>query len=289
MADMKSVFVTGGNSGIGLALCKQLAAEDGCYVYMGSRSLERGQAALAEISAGIEDKIEVVQCDIANPASVAEAAATMQRKLNAPGLYALVNNAGCGLAHNLTADEINNTNLYGTKCMTDAFLPLMRTEGSRIVNVGSGAGPMWLANQSSDIQSQLTGGTFDWAAIDQFMKDSRTQDAGHAYGLSKCLLSVYTEALTRSNPNITSSSISPGFIDTKIVAGWGASKPPEEGTVSIRHCLFQTLEGNGFFYGSDAVRSPFYPIRSPGDPPFRGTYPWTKTEQVLQSSHSAKM
>lgn len=273
---MKSVFVTGGNSGIGLALCKQLAAEDGCYVYMGSRSLERGQAALAEINAGIEGKIEVVQCDIANPASVAEAAATMQSKLSAPGLYALVNNAGCGLAHNLTADEINDTNFYGTKCMIDAFLPLMQTEGSRIVNVGSGSGPMWLAKQSSEVQSQLTGGTFDWAAIDQFMKDNRTQDAMHAYGISKCLLSVYTEALARSHANITSSSISPGFIDTKIVSGFGASKPPEEGTVSARHCLFQTLQGNGWFYGSDAVRSPFYPIRNPGEPAFTGTYPWRK-------------
>jgi len=28
----KRVFVTGGNAGIGMALCKQLASEDGCYV-----------------------------------------------------------------------------------------------------------------------------------------------------------------------------------------------------------------------------------------------------------------
>ena len=39
---LKKVVVTGGNSGIGLALCEQLATENGCYVYMGSRSAERG-------------------------------------------------------------------------------------------------------------------------------------------------------------------------------------------------------------------------------------------------------
>jgi len=33
---------TGGNSGIGLALCKLLATEHGCYVYLGSRSAEKG-------------------------------------------------------------------------------------------------------------------------------------------------------------------------------------------------------------------------------------------------------
>jgi len=36
--------------------------------------------------------------------------------------------------------------------------------------------------------------------------------------------------------------VSPGFIDTAICAGFGATKPPSEGTVSIVHCLFAPLE-----------------------------------------------
>lgn len=43
MATRRKVLVTGGNSGIGAALCKQLALDYGCHVIMGSRSLERGQ------------------------------------------------------------------------------------------------------------------------------------------------------------------------------------------------------------------------------------------------------
>merc|ERR1711972_918004 len=107
------------------------------------------------------------------------------------------------------------------------------------------------------------------------MQENRTNDPMHAYGLSKCLLSVYTEWLAREKGKILSSSITPGFIETNITKGMGASKPPEEGTVSIRHCLFKPLEGNGWFYRSDAVRSPFWPIRSPGQAPFTGAYPWT--------------
>ena len=42
MAALKHVFVTGGNDGIGLALCKLLVTQKGCFVYMGSRSVERG-------------------------------------------------------------------------------------------------------------------------------------------------------------------------------------------------------------------------------------------------------
>ena len=35
---MKRVLVTGGNAGIGLALCRQLCVDHGCHVIMGSRS-----------------------------------------------------------------------------------------------------------------------------------------------------------------------------------------------------------------------------------------------------------
>ena len=42
----KRVLVTGGNSGIGRALCRQLAVEEGCSVLLGSRSEARGVAAV---------------------------------------------------------------------------------------------------------------------------------------------------------------------------------------------------------------------------------------------------
>ena len=45
----KNIVVTGGNSGIGFALCKQLAVDYGCTVFLGSRSAERGAAAVASI------------------------------------------------------------------------------------------------------------------------------------------------------------------------------------------------------------------------------------------------
>ena len=46
---MRSVFVTGGNTGIGQALCTILVRDHGCYVYLGSRNKERGAKAVAEI------------------------------------------------------------------------------------------------------------------------------------------------------------------------------------------------------------------------------------------------
>ena len=77
----------------------------------------------------------------------------------------------------------------------------------------------------------------------------------------------------RENPNILCSSISPGFIETNMTAGIGEPNDkgkPEEGTVSIRHCLFQQLEGNGWYYGSDGLRSPLDVPRDPGTPAYNG-------------------
>ena len=55
--------------------------------------------------------------------------------------------------------------------------------------------------------------------------------------------------------------------------GYGATKPPEEGTVSTMKCLFDELPGNGFYYGSDGVRSPLHFMRNPGEPEYDGMPP----------------
>ena len=77
----KRVFVTGGNTGIGLALCELLVVDHGCYVYMGSRSVERGQAAIDGLPEECKGKIETVQVDISDLDSVNAAAVTMKEKL----------------------------------------------------------------------------------------------------------------------------------------------------------------------------------------------------------------
>ena len=64
--------------------------------------------------------------------------------------------------------------------------------------------------------------------------------------------------------------VSPGFINTAMTKGYGATLQPEQGTVSIKHCLFNHLKGNGWYYGSDAIRSPLHFMRNPGEPAFEG-------------------
>ena len=47
-------------------------------------------------------------------------------------------------------------------------------------------------------------------------------------------------------------------------------KPPSEGTKATLFCLLGDPQGNGRYYGSDAVRSPMDCYRSPGAPPYEG-------------------
>jgi len=95
----RKVLVTGGNAGIGYALCKQLILENNCYVYMGARNQERGQKAIDEMPEGCKGKVELLLVDVADEASVKTAAASLKATLGDDKLYALVNNAGVGLAH----------------------------------------------------------------------------------------------------------------------------------------------------------------------------------------------
>jgi len=276
--ELKRVLVTGGNSGIGLALCKQLLSQKGCFVYLGSRNLERGQKAVDGIRAefpNLTENIELVQVDISNKESVVSAAKSVKDSLGGNFLYGLVNNAGTGLAHKgVGPDDIINVNYWGTRSMTDNFMELIDAKQGRVIHVASGAGPMWLCKQADDVKSAL-GKPTDLDTLDAYVQTKEAEiiqnkDMFGAYGLSKAALSAYAAVSANATPDVTFSSITPGFIATDIVKGMGATKKPEEGTVSIMKCLFEDLPGNGYYYGSDGLRSPLTATRNPGDPEYNG-------------------
>jgi short-subunit dehydrogenase involved in D-alanine esterification of teichoic acids len=56
----RRILVTGANTGIGLALTKQLVKDHGCHVYLGSRSVEKGEKAVKEVKRDAGDSVELV-------------------------------------------------------------------------------------------------------------------------------------------------------------------------------------------------------------------------------------
>mmetsp|Transcript_83083 Transcript_83083/g.240454 ORF Transcript_83083/g.240454 Transcript_83083/m.240454 type:complete len:278 (+) Transcript_83083:75-908(+) len=275
---VQRVMVTGGNAGIGLALCKQLVSENGCHVYLGARNLDKGKAAVESIlkdCPAASGRLDLVQVDTSSDESVAAAAETMKGLLGSEKLYGLVNNAGTGLGHGVSGDAVLSTNLYGPKRMIEAFMPLLDASEGRIVNVGSGAGPMYMQRADDATKKLLKSPDVTWEQIEGVVKQEKAQpgfleDGFQVYALSKACVHAYTMVVARTFPNIKTSVCSPGFIVTNMTKNMGASKPPEEGTISIKHCLFGNLGGNGWYFGSDALRSPLDVMRNPGEPEYQG-------------------
>jgi NAD(P)-dependent dehydrogenase (short-subunit alcohol dehydrogenase family) len=138
----KVAVITGGGSGIGLAMARIFAAS-GYSVVITGRNAKRLQKAAATISA---DKKQVtgLPCDVRNPASVEKLFHEVSKEHSR--IDVLINNAG--VAHSLapvdqlpieTWKEVIETNLTGTFLVTRAALPLMRAGGTIVNNLSVAA------------------------------------------------------------------------------------------------------------------------------------------------------
>jgi carbonyl reductase 1 len=284
----KTILVTGANQGIGLALVKQLYKDHGCHVYLGSRDENRGLEAVQQVQAhaagaASNGTVELLVIDVGSDESVKAAAKSLADK--GVILNAIVNNAGTFSSHGSNAETILNVNIFGPKRVVDHFAPLLEESSSttRIVNVGSGYAPMYVKSQDEDRQKLLCSPDITWEQIEVLTKNglmvewSLPGDSEGAYGLSKALLASYTMLLAKKFPNIQSYCISPGYVETALTAVFqGEKKKPEDSTLPITHCLFGDLpkEISGWYFGSDAKRSPLHRSRNPGDPEYDGSLPW---------------
>ena len=265
----KTVLVTGGNSGIGFALCKLLVTEHSCAVLLGARDRAKGEKAVADIKAltGPMASVELLEIDVSSDASVAAAAAAVKAK--GVTLYGLVNNAGVGLK---TSGDIMNTNFKGPQRVSEAFLELIQDKG-RIVNMSSGGASSWLRQQDPATKKLYSNPDITLEALNAAVAKPVAADDGGGwpgvYGLSKAGLTAYTLYQAKAYPQLTCVSITPGFVQTNMTKGFGAKLTPEEGCKSSIHTLFADVV-SGYYYGSDAKRSPLTCCRDPGTPEYQG-------------------
>lgn len=138
----KTVFVTGGASGIGQEAARAMAAR-GARVVLAARDPAKLDAAAGEIRAAVQGAaVETIVFDLASLASVRACAAEVAARFQAIDL--LLNNAGvmaCPLARTADGFEMQfGTNHLGHFVLTMHLLPLVEAgRGKRIVNLSSRA------------------------------------------------------------------------------------------------------------------------------------------------------
>merc|ERR1711892_1027853 len=158
---MKRILVTGANRGIGLAIVTKLLQDfPDTHLLLGSRDVERGQEALKQVGNAVKNRVDLVQIDVTSDESVKKAVETIKTMFgNAEPLYGLVNNAGGATG---SPRDILELNTYSLRRVTEALLPLIQKVKGRIVQISSGAAPMFVKKCNPEIQRFLVHKNVTW-------------------------------------------------------------------------------------------------------------------------------
>ncbi|MFB6456656.1 SDR family oxidoreductase [Chitinophaga sp. Hz27] len=152
---MKTVLITGANRSIGFETARQLI-QQGYFVYLGARSLEKGQEAVHQLQAEGLYNVEAIAIDVDNIDSIKSARETLGKKIFQ--LDVLINNAGIlgGMNQSPIDSDIQvfkdvfETNVFGVITMTQVFMNLLKAAAApRIVNVTSGLSSLTLHSDPS--------------------------------------------------------------------------------------------------------------------------------------------
>ncbi|KAI4945381.1 hypothetical protein J4E86_009268 [Alternaria arbusti] len=158
--DQTIVLITGANGGIGFSLATQLLENAKYLVLLGSRSAEKGEAAVKQLQGkGLPGKVESLQIDVSDETSILKAKDVVEEKYGR--IDALVNNAAitgeapasASLATRMTSAFL--TNATGPAVIVETFAPLLAKSAEmgktpRILNVSSGAGSIGLRSDRTN-------------------------------------------------------------------------------------------------------------------------------------------
>jgi NAD(P)-dependent dehydrogenase (short-subunit alcohol dehydrogenase family) len=205
----RAAIITGGSSGIGLAIGRMLK-EEGYDLTLASRRPEKVQAAAEELGA------VAVAADVGDEEACGQLVAEHRERFGR--LDMLVNSAGIGIAgtvEQLPSKHLDLTigvNLRGLFLVTQKAIPLLRESRGWIVNLASIAGTLPTPGLS-------------------------------AYGATKAAVISVTRSLNEEldGDGIRAIAICPGFVDTPM-AEWSGIPgdemiQPEDCAEIVRMCL----------------------------------------------------
>jgi NAD(P)-dependent dehydrogenase (short-subunit alcohol dehydrogenase family) len=211
-----NILITGANRGLGFSLAVA-AAEAGHRVIAAVRGDSSRLEALDSLAARYPGAVVTVEFDVSDEASVAAAAATLEREVGS--LDAIVNNAAILLGREQRIESVNfdqlresfEVNLFGAMRVVKHMLPLLRKSsvpGSKasIVNISSEAGSF-----------------------------SNAYGADYPYALTKAAMNMFSQQLASyaAEDDIAVLAVHPGWMRTDM----GGSQAPLDPMDSARSIL----------------------------------------------------
>ena len=191
---MKSALVTGGSSGLGLALARMLR-DEGFELTLAARRPEPLNDAATDLGA------EAVSANLADADECVRVVAAHAERFG--GMNVLVNSAGIGIGGSFAEQDTKriglqlDVNLRAAMIVTREALPLLRASGGHIVNLASIAGTIPTPGLA-------------------------------VYGATKAALISFTNSLNREEADhgVRATAICPAFVATRMTEWTGI--PPEE-------------------------------------------------------------
>lgn len=201
MQHPKTILITGGNTGIGLATATQLAVA-GHTVILACRNQEKAKQAASQIKQKKADAdVRVYPLDLVSFDSIRQFSATISADF--PMIDVLINNAGAyPVKQQFTEEGFElqfGVNYLGHYLLTQLLLPVItKAPEARIIHVSS-------------IMHNL--GKIDFDTFRGRAKYSGTA----AYGQSKLANALFSSALAKRLPaHVTSNAVHPGGVDSDI-------------------------------------------------------------------------
>ncbi|KAF8353835.1 hypothetical protein PRIPAC_95458 [Pristionchus pacificus] len=232
---MSSVLVTGANRGIGLGITRQLLSNSSVATVIATA---RDVNSAKELNALSSPKLHIVQLEVVNEESIANAAKKVAEIVGDNGLDVLINNAGIGSKYPLNGElnkanivEIFDVNTIAPLLIANKFYPLLKKAASK-------KGSAQIAMISSELGS-LANST----NIGKEMPYS-------VYGMSKAALNMLTRrlAVEWKDDNIRATSFCPGWVKTDL-GTQAAQYTVDESTIPLTKLILSLKEEhNGLYY-----------------------------------------
>jgi len=207
----KTIIITGGTSGIGLAAARALSVRGHRLILIG-RSAERGHKAIASLATSAAGAHRLILADLSLMANVRAVVENLEATESA--IDVLANNAGTWFKHRaLTTDGIERTVAINHLAYVALTLGLKRlllaAPAARVIHTGS-----FVYQQ----------GRYD---PDNLQAEKRFS-TNATYAATKLYNLMFTRALARhwSDTEITINCFSPGFVDTSFGRGEGGFLEP---------------------------------------------------------------